>query len=395
MPIALVLFCLPMRWILNKQRFLNPTFNQHCPMNYLTAYQAATLAAFQQQRSGETRLGEILFWPAADSNLTSALQQAKTAGVRFVILGIPEDIGPRANLGNGGADLGFVAFLKRFLNLQANPFIDGSNIWVLGEIHCEDLQQQSQKLNVKDPAQLALLRACCAEVDERVTPVVQAIFAAGLFPIVIGGGHNNALPILQALSQHTGTAVNAVNLDPHCDFRLLEGRHSGNGFSYAKAQQWLDRYFVVGLHELKNAAAALSQMQQAGVGFCSYQDLYLRQKCSFEQALQLALDYFSADEKQSGASTPLGIELDTDSISMMPVSAFTNCGVTVGSAERYVYYFASLPHSRYLHLAEAAPSQHPAGLAAGMSEAGQVLTALVLAFIQAKTAGEQKLASTC
>lgn len=359
-------------------------------MNHLTAYQAATLAAFQQQRSGETRLGESLFWPAADSDFTGALQQAKAAGVRFVILGIPEDIGPRANLGNGGADLGFIAFLKRFLNLQANPFLDSSNIWVMGDIHCKDLQQQSQNLDVKDPAQLAALRALCAQVDERVTPVVQAIFSAGLLPIVIGGGHNNALPILQALAQQTGAAVNAVNLDPHCDFRLLEGRHSGNGFSYAKAQQWLDRYFVVGLHELKNSAAALAQMQQAGVGFCSYQDIYLRQKCSFEQALHSALAYFSADRTPGGIPTSLGIELDTDSISMMPVSAFTNCGVTVSSAERYVYYFASLPQSCYLHLAEAAPSQHPAGLAAGMSEAGQVLTALVLAFIQAKTAGSQK-----
>ncbi|OBP16426.1 arginase [Rheinheimera sp. SA_1] len=358
-------------------------------MNHIKSYQAASLAAFQQLRSGETRLGETLFWPAADGDFNTALKQAKTAGVRFVILGIPEDIGPRGNLGNGGADLGFTAFLKRFLNLQANPFVDGSGIWIAGEIHCDDLQQQSQSLDVKDPVQLAALRALCAQVDERVTPVVQAIFAAGLLPIVIGGGHNNALPILQALAQQTGAAVNAVNLDPHCDFRLLEGRHSGNGFSYAKAQQWLDRYFVVGLHELKNSAAALRQMQQAGVGFCSYQDIYLRQNCSFEQSLQLALDYFNADQPndlQHSIATPLGIELDTDSISMMPVSAFTNCGVTVSSAERYVYYFASLPQSRYLHLAEAAPSQHPAGLAAGMSEAGQVLTALVLAFIQAKTA---------
>ncbi len=359
-------------------------------MNYLTSYQAASLAAFQQLRSGETRLGETLFWPTAASDFTTALQQAKATGVRFVILGIPEDIGPRANLGNGGADLGFVAFLKRFLNLQANPFIDGSVIWVAGEIHCGDLQQQSQSLDVKDPAQLTLLRRLCAEVDERVTPVVQAIFAAELLPIVIGGGHNNALPILQALALQTDAPVNAVNLDPHCDFRLLEGRHSGNGFSYAKDRNYLDRYFVVGLHELKNSAAALTQMQQAGVGFCSYQDMYLRHNCSFEQSLKLAQDYFDApgqDAPQYSTPTPLGIELDTDSISMMPVSAFTNCGVTVSSAERYVFYFASLPQSRYLHLAEAAPSQHPAGLAAGMSEAGQVLTALVLAFIQAKTAG--------
>ncbi len=354
-------------------------------MNHFKAYQAASLAAFQQERPGETRLGESLFWPTEATDFHQALQQACTAGVRFVILGIPEDIGPRANFGNGGAHLGFTAFLKRFLNLQANPFIHGSHIWLAGEVFCDDLQQKSATLDAHDPTQLAVLRDLCTTVDDRVSPLIQAVFSAGIYPIVIGGGHNNALPILRALAQHHGSAVHAVNLDPHCDFRLLEGRHSGNGFSYAHAQQWLDRYFVVGLHELKNSATALKQMQQAGVEFCSYQDIFVRQKYSFDASLQLALDYFQVNSHaESTKQVPLGIELDTDSISMMPVSAFTNCGVTVMNAERYVYVFASLPQSRYLHLAEAAPAQHPAGTAAGMSEAGQVLAALVLAFIQAK-----------
>lgn len=363
-------------------------------MNYFKAYQAASLAAFQQLRQGETRLGERLFWPETTADFQNALAQARLSGVKFVILGIPEDIGPRANFGNGGADLGFTAFIRRFLNLQANPFTDAAQIWLAGEVICDDLQQQSSALDAQDPKQLVLLRELCAELDQRVTPVVQAIFSAGLYPIIIGGGHNNAFPILKALAQHTGSAVHAVNLDPHCDFRLLEGRHSGNGFSYAKEQQWLDRYFVVGLHELKNSATALSQMQQAGVGFCSYQDIYLRQHYSFDKALQFAQTYIEGDAAaQVAKRIPLGIELDTDSISMMPVSAFTNCGLTVANAERYVFYFASLAQSRYLHLAEAAPLQHPSGLTAGMSEAGQVLTALVMAFIQAKHSSDHGLSS--
>ena len=83
-----------------------------------------------------------------------------------------------------------------------------------------------------------------------------------------------------------------------------------------------------------------------------------------------------------GLTNGLGIELDTDSISGMPVSAYTNCGLSVADAEYFVWRLAQLPQSRYLHLAEAAPSQHPAGLKAGMNEAGQILTALVIAFLQ-------------
>lgn len=345
----------------------------------LIRYQAATLAAFQQQRCGETRLGETLLFPDDTLPLADTLRLAKAGGARYVLLGIPEDIGPRANFGNGGADLGFQAFLKRFVNLQANDYVDGKQILLLGEINVQDLQQQSAALLSQDAEQLATLRSLCAQIDDRATPVLQAIFDAGLTPLVIGGGHNNALPLLKALALSSHGKVNAVNLDPHCDFRLQEGRHSGNGFSYASAQGYLDRYFVVGLHELKNSAAALAQLKQAGATYCSYQDLYLHQRCSFDQAVADAIEFVS------GNQAPVGIELDTDSISMMPVSAFTNCGLSVREAELYVYQLAKLPQSRYLHLAEAAPAQHPAGLAAGMSEAGQVLTALVLAFIQART----------
>jgi formiminoglutamase len=42
--------------------------------------------------------------------------------------------------------------------------------------------------------------------------------------------------------------VNAINFDAHSD-RILEGRHSGNGFSYAYEEGFLKKYFIFGLHE--------------------------------------------------------------------------------------------------------------------------------------------------
>jgi formiminoglutamase len=349
--------------------------------NWLQRLQPADLAAWQQHRSGEVRLGATLHFLNPLLTLEDALAGAVQHGCRFALLGIPEDIGPRANLGNGGADLGFSAFLSRFINLQDNLFAATGKLLLAGTIACDDLQQRATPLDAADPDQLTQLRQLCSELDLRVYSVMRTIFDAGLTPIVIGGGHNNALPILQALASHAGQAADAINLDPHCDFRLLEGRHSGNGFSYAAQAGWLRKYFVLGLHELKNSATALQQLTTAGAGFCSYQRIWQRRQITLAQAITQAIDFVGADE-----SIPLGIELDTDSISGMPVSAFTNCGVTVADAEFYVWQLAQLPRVRYLHLAEAAPAQHPAGLKAGMNEAGQVLAALVLAFIQARAA---------
>lgn len=346
--------------------------------NVFELLQAADLVALQQRRDGETRLGESLQFLNPLLPLQDALQAAVAAGARYALIGIPEDLGPRANFGNGGAELGFQAFLSRFINLQHNETIKPQQFVLIGQVPCQDLMLQGRELQSNNPDQLEQLRQLCSQLDHRVLQAVTPVFAAGLIPIVIGGGHNNALPLLQALATSTGSAVDAINLDPHCDFRLLEGRHSGNGFSYAHHAGWLRRYFVVGLHEQKNSQTALTQMRQAGVGFCSYQQIYQRRDLSLAQAIDRALAFVD-----STPSVPLGIELDTDAISNMPVSAMTNTGVSVSDAEYYVYRLAKQPQVRYLHLAEAAPAMHPQGVKAGLSEAGQVLSALVLAFVAA------------
>ncbi|OQR83700.1 arginase [Achlya hypogyna] len=196
----------------------------------LQTYQAVDLQRLQSQRAGETRLGQALQFVNPDVALPAALSEARVRGAKFAILGVPEDVGPRANFGNDGADLGFQAFLGRFLNVQANQFVRASEI-LLGEVNLHDVQQKAASISLSDPDQLQALRASVSTVDERVTSVVEQIFDAGLTPI----------------------AADAINLDPHCDFRLKEGRHSGNGFSYAQAEGFLDTYFVMGLHELKNA----------------------------------------------------------------------------------------------------------------------------------------------
>lgn len=344
----------------------------------LQLFTQSQLPLFCTARTGETRIGQSLMLPAPQLSLSQQLSQAAAQGCRYVLLGVPEDIGPRANLGLGGADKGWQAFLSKFLNLQANAFISTQQILLLGNIDCADLQQQAAQLDSSQGAELAQLRELVAMLDSRVADVTQAILAAGLFPLVIGGGHNNSYPLLQALSRASGQKANSANLDPHSDFRPLEGRHSGNGFSYAYTDGYLEHYFVLGLHELKNSAATLAQLQQAGAEYCSYQRIFVRQELNYQQALDLCIEHVVRGQGD------IGIELDTDSISLMPVSAFTNCGLSVHAAEQFVFQLAQLPRSRYLHLAEAAPGQHPAGLPAGLNEAGQVLAALVIAFIQGK-----------
>ncbi|RUO20964.1 arginase [Aliidiomarina iranensis] len=323
-------------------------------------------SAWLKPRVGETRIGESI------QALTHLDASALPLG-RFAILGIPESIGPRANLGQGGAELGFSAFLQHFLNLQDSGRLAVQQMVLAGQIDCADLQQQAQKLNANETKDLKQLRQLCGELDKRVAKVAEVLFQQGYQVIAIGGGHNNALPLLQALAISTEQFVGAVNLDPHADFRPLEGRHSGNGFSYAFDAGYLRHYHVVGLHPAKNSQATLDQLQNVGATYTSTVTML---------GVKMHRVLHSVQQQVAAWRTPFGVELDVDAIMQAPASAFNYAGVSLSDAMIYVREMAKIRGCRYLHLAEAAPSCHPLGVDAGSKAAGQILSELVLTYTE-------------
>ncbi|AQP99491.1 arginase [Pseudoalteromonas aliena] len=342
----------------------------------LKVYDESAVTALCSTRANEKKAWQTMALLDTQVNVQQALVDAAQFGIRYVLLGICEDIGPKANLGNGGANQAWSAFLKRFLNQPHNQFITTQKVLLLGEVNVDDLMAQSNLLDNQQPQQLTQLRALCQQLDERVESVLSLIFKAGLEPIIIGGGHNNCLGIIRALSKHKNTPINAINFDPHADFRECEGRHSGNGFRYAYNEKHLNNYHVIGLHELKNNQATITAMNEANFKFNSYQAIQVKREVTLTQAINNALNCF--DE------APLGVEVDLDSITGMPVSAYTCCGFSVSDTEHFVHLAAKKRQSTYLHLCEAAPSQHPTGLDSGMQHCGQVITALVNSYIQSK-----------
>jgi formiminoglutamase len=378
-------------------------------MRNLCAYDRNIVSSIVKVRPGETKVGQALqYLPNYESveetsnSFSLRLDEVVSGGARYAIIGVPEDIGPRANMGRGkskmlylfavrkychvyilyisfflfsvfegGANEAYSSFLKHFLNLQSNQYIKSNEILLIGHVECSDLQARSKNTTVVEE-----LRDLCGELDDRVGSIMQPLFAAGLTPIVIGGGHNNCYPILKSLSMQRGSAVNAINLDPHADFRAIEGRHSGNGFSYAHKEGFLNKYHIMGLNELKNNQAILDLLAEAECTYDTYQSIFHRRNVSFEDSLATALRTVALDD--------FGIELDLDSITGMPVSAYNECGVSVNTAAHYVYQAARRPQSCYLHLCEAAPRHHPSGLPAGHEAVGQILASLASAFIQAK-----------
>ena len=286
-------------------------------------------------RQGETKLGEVL---AKDWEDTSC---------RYVLLGICEDIGPRANNGLAGARNGWDAFLPNFLNLQANRFITPGSVHVLGRIDQLDPDAELDTVTMRERV---------SELDGLVLRTVLPILQAGKVPIVIGGGHNNAYPLIQAASQVQGGPVDVINLDPHADCRPLEGRHSGNSFSYGIINGFIRRYAVFALHRARNNEAILQFMDDHDVYHTFYAE-YLMDPLLFHKELGAYVD---------AEHTPLCVELDMDVIRHMPSSAFSPSGMVLEEARYYLRRIMGSPRPvPYIHLPEAAPTTPSQGRIVG------------------------------
>ena len=308
----------------------------------LTTAHCKSLTAF---RKGEIRLGERVH--LLKSNNLSGLNELVKKGAKFGLLGIPECIGVLGNLGKPGTELAWETFLSFFLNIQSNRFLNGNEFVVLGHVEVSDLQEHATGVDKSSEYFLQQMHMLCEAVDDRVSPQIEAIVASGLIPVVIGGGHNNAFPIIRGVANALGRkrGINVINMDAHADFRALEGRHSGNGFSYAKHKSYLNKYFAFGLHESYNGEHMLKSMDSTrNVAYQMLEDItYLDKK------LAMAIDYV-LDEH-----VPCGVELDLDAIRLMPSSATSPSGFSLEQARHFVRKCAAGLKTAYLHLPEGAP----------------------------------------
>lgn len=312
---------------------------------------------FLTDRPGETRMGKGVY----------CINEQKSTWpdeVKFVLIGAPEDIGVKANCGIGGAGTACIPFLKSFLNLQETAALSGKSFLLYG---C--LRREASV--VPDPeSSLETLRRQTEQIDEILFPEIQKVVAAGKIPIVIGGGHNNAYPLLKGASLAIGSPVNALNIDAHADFRAIEGRHSGNGFSYAFLEGYLKKYFALGLHEAYNSREMLQNMtESAGVEYIFWEDVFLRKKISWSAAITNAIKHASDGF--------FGTELDVDCIENVLSSAATPIGIQAREAMEALYQCGKNPQAIYLHIPEAV-AQRADGLQNPF--AGKLLSYLVQAF---------------
>lgn len=309
-------------------------------------YSFNDIKQFINFREGELKLGEVI--ALAHSEFKPNPHQ------RFAIIGIPEDVGVSANGGLTGASTAWDAFLKAFLNIQANSLTPVDVLVLWGYI---DKQTATEAY------------------DTVVFDEISKILSYGLIPIVIGGGHNNAYPLLKALSESNHTAINCINIDPHADLRKTDIRHSGNGFSFAMQEGYLNKYAILGLHESYNNQYMVQLMlTNPNILPIWWEDIFLREKYSWMLAIKDCVQ-FVAEHK-------FGVELDLDSIENTLTSAMTPVGLTTQQSCLALYKLGKESNSAYLHLPEGVANRSD-GLE--QKTIGKLLVYLMLSFVKGKS----------
>lgn len=339
-------------------------------------YKKQDILNITRQRRFETKLGECVH-VIQEGPVSEMLALSKA---RYVIVGIPEDIGVLGNYGVAGADTAWLPFLQAFCNIQSTDFFSGENILLLGQFDFSDVKALIGA-NAKNQEELA--DACRHAVEKIIDPeveeLIKLITQAGKTPVVIGGGHNNAYPLIKGAAKGlhksgkiAATQINVVNADAHADYRVIEGRHSGNAFRYAKEDGFLNRYAVVGLHENYNSQRMLDELySNIHIQYTTYEDIFIKEKLSLRQALGQAVSF-----TEDGYT---GIELDVDCIQNALCSEAAPIGFTTLQARQYASFLSHHSHVAYLHIAEAA-----AQLVNGRQNSlmGKLICELVVDFIK-------------
>jgi formiminoglutamase len=320
-------------------------------MKHFKVYDRKDILSLTKIRRFETKLGERVHSLNDKSQLENSLKQSSA---KYVLFGIPEDIGVRANHGVGGTDTTWLPFLSNLLNIQSNDFLTGDELILIGHFDFSEVKILIEQNAHNQEERIDAFRHAVITIDEEVEEITKLITSLNKIPVVIGGGHNNSYPLIKGSAKGLHKAeliplaqINCINLDAHSDFRPAEGRHSGNGFRYAEEDGFLQKYCVIGLHEnYLPQNVWLDIVNNPFLDFITYEDIFIHEKRNFIQAVAHATG-FTEDNYT-------GIELDLDSIENVLSSAMSPSGLLPLHARQYLTFAAVDSKVAYVHICEGA-----------------------------------------
>jgi len=320
-------------------------------MRHLKVYDKKDVLSLTRLRRFETKLGERIQVLHNGHDVERSIRQSTA---KYILFGIPEDLGAKGNHGIGGTDTLWIPFLQSFLNIQSNDFLDGGEMLIVGHFDFADIQYLIDSTAKGEQEKIDAYRHAVISIDEEVEHLAKIITESKKIPLVIGGGHNNSYPLIKGTAKGWHKAgliplaqINCINLDAHSDYRPMEGRHSGNAFRYAEEDGYLQKYCIIGLHEnYLPQNSWVDMVNNPFIDCISFEDIFIHEKRTFMQAVAHSTG-FTED-------TLTGIDIDLDGVQNTLSSAMTPVGISPVHARQFVTFAAADAKPAYLHICEGA-----------------------------------------
>lgn len=171
-------------------------------------------------------------WPEVSAGrFTSRIRTDSPEGCQVALLGVPDDTGVTLNHGIAGAALGPDAFrvaLTRYGTSEPEGW-DWPVVYDSGDV---------------------IAGSTLAETHNRLTHAAGELLDAGLFPIMIGGGHDLTYAFVRAIAQRC-SSLGGIYFDAHLDVRAEEG--SGMPFRKLVEDSGVTRLDAVGISPFANS----------------------------------------------------------------------------------------------------------------------------------------------
>ena len=305
-------------------------------MDQLKLFQDQDLKNLTKKGSSDSKFGaqvQLL------SSLTNIYDDIVNLDVDYVIFGIREDLGIFANTSKIGTYKTWKIVLKNLTNRNRNTITTPKKVLILGYLDFKKIQKKLFSYDPNNKKDIAKARRKIELIDQKVAYVVHQIVKAGKKPIIIGGGQNNAYGILKGTSLALNAKLNSVNLSPQTGFVKKEGRHSGNGFSYAYAEGFLRNYIVLGLDPATTDETILKTLDKIKAAKYGMFDAF---QLKYDKQLRRATKHIS--------DAPFGLDIDYGIISGNEESSTT---IPVEKVREFITYFSTMPNVLYLHISNA------------------------------------------
>jgi formiminoglutamase len=226
-------------------------------INWLELYQLPTLQNWQGR--SDAKEDEYFFQIIEELDLTGLHKPL----LGIALLGFECDVGVQRNFGREGAKAGAQAIKKTLARLPIHRNFD---IYDAGSIVC-----RSDNL---EEAQCALGEA------------VKKLLQHGLFPVVLGGGHETAWGHYQGIVSHLGNEpLSIINIDAHFDLRSLQKPNygtSGTPFRQiaisCQQSQLGFNYSVIGIQRSGNINSLFTAAKDLNVNYILADEIHENKK---------------------------------------------------------------------------------------------------------------------